>query len=79
MIRNVFKYLLLIVTIISCSTATVYATDNDWWPRRKTHKKYTSPEECGRVYSMKLIGRLVLILITLFGVFFWVLVKIRTQ
>lgn len=45
MIRNVFKYLLLIVTIISCSTATVYATDNDWWPRRKTHKKYTSPEE----------------------------------
>lgn len=45
MIRNVFKYLLLIVTIISCSAATVYATDNDWWPRRKTHKKYTSPEE----------------------------------
>lgn len=45
MIRKVFKYLLLIVTIISCSTATVYATDNDWWPRRKTHKKYTSPEE----------------------------------
>lgn len=45
MLRKVFKYLLLIVTIISCSTATVYATDNDWWPRRKTHKKYTSPEE----------------------------------
>ena len=31
--------------MLSCATTTLYAADNDKRPRRKTEKKYTSPEE----------------------------------
>lgn len=44
MIRIV-KNILLLVVMLSCTTATLYATDNDKRPRRKTEKKYTSPED----------------------------------
>lgn len=44
MIRIV-KNILLLVVMLSCTTATLYATDNDKRPRRKTEKKYTSPDD----------------------------------
>lgn len=44
MIRIV-KNIVLLAVMLSCATTTLYAADNDKRPRRKTEKKYTSPEE----------------------------------
>lgn len=44
MIRIV-KNIVLLAVMFSCATTTLYAADNDKRPRRKTEKKYTSPEE----------------------------------
>lgn len=44
MIRIV-KNIVLLALMLSCATTTLYAADNDKRPRRKTEKKYTSPEE----------------------------------
>lgn len=44
MIR-VVKNTFLLVALFICATASIYATDLDRRPRRKTEKKYTSPEE----------------------------------
>ena len=45
MIRTALKYILLLIVIASYTTQTVYASDYVKRPRRKTHKRYTSPEE----------------------------------
>lgn len=44
MIR-ILKNIVLLAVMLSCATTTLYAADNDKRPRRKTEKKYTSPEE----------------------------------
>ena len=44
MIRIV-KNILLLAVMLSCATTTVHAADIDKRPRRKTEKKYTSPED----------------------------------
>ncbi len=44
MIR-VVKSIVLLALVLSYSISTLYATDYDKRPRRKTEKKYTSPEE----------------------------------
>ena len=44
MIR-VVKNTFILVALFICATASIYATDLDRRPRRKTEKKYTSPEE----------------------------------
>lgn len=44
MIR-ILKNIVLLAVMLSCATNTLYAADNDKRPRRKTEKKYTSPEE----------------------------------
>lgn len=44
MIR-VVKNTFILVALFICATAPIYATDLDRRPRRKTEKKYTSPEE----------------------------------
>ena len=44
MIR-VVKNTFILVALFICATASVYAIDVDRRPRRKTEKKYTSPEE----------------------------------
>lgn len=44
MIR-ILKNIVLLALMLSCATTTLYAADNDKRPRRKTEKKYTSPEE----------------------------------
>lgn len=43
--RQLTKYLLLLVIIVSYATPLAYATDSIKRPRRKTEKLYTSPEE----------------------------------
>ncbi|MBR5822303.1 MAG: transglycosylase SLT domain-containing protein [Alistipes sp.] len=43
--RQLTKYLLLLVIIVSFATPSAYATDSIKRPRRKTEKLYTSPEE----------------------------------
>ena len=43
--RQLTKYLLLLVIIVSYATPSAYATDSIKRPRRKTEKLYTSPEE----------------------------------
>ena len=43
--RELTKYILLLVIIVSCATPAVYATDYLKRPRRKTEKLYTSPED----------------------------------
>lgn len=43
--RQLTKYLLILVIIVSYATPSAYATDSIKRPRRKTEKLYTSPEE----------------------------------